>query len=323
MSRGAPIAEPARLRLAQALALALLATAACVKNELVTLGYGSPPPYHFETPQLVTELASANRTDNPTLTGDLLEIFFTSDRVSGNGDVWVARRASVNVPFGTPTAVSEVNTTDFETSSAISTDGLTLWFGSDRGGGVGGNDIWVSGRASRTAPWSTPINVVSLNTVADDIPRPTGQHDLIMPLASTAAVPSVYQTYFAGRVARGAPFAPPVPIPSIDHPNKSSVDAFLTDDGLTVFYSSAPVSDVDGGAADAGPTADAGAPTADLFVAWRRSTDEDFSAFQPLDDLNTSFDERDPWLTPDGKTLYFTSDRGGVLNIYTAAVKPR
>ena len=48
-----------------------------------------------------------------------------------------------------------------------------------------------------------------------------------------------------------------------------------------------------------------------------------FSATQPLDDLNTGGNERDPWLTPDGKTLYFTSDRGGMLTIYTAAVKPR
>jgi Tol biopolymer transport system component len=44
---------------------------------------------------------------------------------------------------------------------------------------------------------------------------------------------------------------------------------------------------------------------------------------QALDDLNTPGDERDPWLTADGTTLYFTSDRGGALNIYPAAVKPR
>ena len=64
-------------------------------------------------------------------------------------------------------------------------------------------------------------------------------------------------------------------------------------------------------------------PSADLFVAFRRSTSEPFSATFPLDDLNTGGDERDPWLTPDGKTLYFTSDRDGALSIYTAAVKPR
>jgi Tol biopolymer transport system component len=58
-------------------------------------------------------------------------------------------------------------------------------------------------------------------------------------------------------------------------------------------------------------------------VAWRRSTNEAFSVTQPLSDLNTPADERDPWLSPDGTTLYFTSDRGGILNIYTARVQPR
>ena len=76
---------------------------------------------------------------------------------------------------------------------------------------------------------------------------------------------------------------------------------------------------------DGGPPSDAGivTPFADLFVAWRQSTSEPFSFTQALDDLNTGGDERDPWLTADGKTLYFTSDRDGALNIYTAAVKPR
>ena len=73
---------------------------------------------------------------------------------------------------------------------------------------------------------------------------------------------------------------------------------------------------------DGGPTVDGGGlPTADLFVAPRRSVDEEFGSYLPLDDLNTPGDERDPWLTPDGKTLYFTSDRDGALNIYTAAVR--
>jgi Tol biopolymer transport system component len=63
--------------------------------------------------------------------------------------------------------------------------------------------------------------------------------------------------------------------------------------------------------------------TADLYVAWRQSVNDAFSVTQPLGDLNTPGDERDPWLTPDGKTLYFTSDRDGTLNIYTAVVKPR
>ena len=105
-----------------------------------------------------------------------------------------------------------------------------------------------------------------------------------------------------------------------------SVDGFLTDDGLTMFFSSAPVAEPADAAVsspDGGKTADAGVANSDLFVASRRSTSEQFCVPLPLADLNTVADERDPWLTPDGTTLYFTSDRGGVLNIYTAAVKPR
>jgi hypothetical protein len=234
--------------------------------------------------------------------------------------------------------VTAVNGDSFETSSAISTDGLTLWFGSDRAGGVGANDIWVTQRATRASAWSTPENVLALNSPADDIPRPPGEHALVMPMSSTKATATNpasggnYQTYLATRATQGAPFGAPLAIPELDYPDRSTVDGFLTDDGLTMFFSSAPlaepadaaVSTTDGGkTADGGRTADAGVANSDLFVAWRLSTSATFSMTQPLDDLNTAADERDPWLSPDGTTLFFTSDRGGVLSIYTATVKPR
>jgi hypothetical protein len=304
---------------ARAFGLAIaLGAAACQSGRTLVLGYAMAQPYHFGPAQIVPELATTTRTDNPTLTGDLLEIFFTSDRVSGNGDIWTAKRASPSLPFDPPTAVTELNMDSFETSSAISTDGLTLWFGSDRAGGVGSTDIWVSTRTTRTATWSTPVNVVALNTAAEDIPRPPGQHDLVMPLASTIASAGLYETYFATRPSRGAPFGAPVLVDEVDQPDLATVDGFLTDDGLTLFFSRSP----------AAPAADAGTDggvvmKADLFVAFRRSTNEAFQLTVPLYDLNTSADERDPWLTPDGKTLYFTSDRDGVLSIYTATVLPR
>ena len=304
----------------------------CTAGKTVSLGNVNPVPYHFDTPVQVAELASSSRTDNPTLTGDLLEIYFTTDRVSGNGDVWFATRPTATAPFGTPAPVTAVNGDSFETSSAISADGLTLWFGSDRAGGVGANDIWVTQRVSRASDWSTPVNVVALNTPDDDIPRPPGQHALVMPMSSTKMTvnnPSSgnYQTYLAARTNQGASFGAPVAIPELDYVDRSTVDGFLTDDGLTMFFSSAPLAepaDAAVSAADGGrAAADAGAANSDLYVAWRLSTTAPFLLTQPLDDLNTPADERDPWLSPDGTTLYFTSNRGGVLNIYTAAVKPR
>jgi hypothetical protein len=314
-------------RRATCAAAALAACVACT-GRTNSLGDKDPRPYRFEAPQLVAELSSNARTDNPTLTADLLEIYFTSDRVSGNGDLWYARRTNPRMAFDVPLPIAELNMDTFETSSAISADGLTLWFGSDRTGGVGSTDIWMATRPNRYASWTPPVNVLALNTVLEDIPRPPGEHPLVMPLSSKQGTSAVYQTYFATRSRAGAPFeTAPVLVAKLARTDQSTVDGFLSEDGLTLFYSSSPLTypaDAGPRAGDAGLTLDGGpVPSADLFVAWRLSVNDDFLVAYPLDDLNTSGDERDPWLTPDGKTLYFTSDRNGALNIYTAAVKPR
>jgi len=304
-------------------AVVVTAATACNGGRLNSLGDKQPRRYHFEAPLIVPELAALGRTDNPTLTADLLEIYFTTDRQSGNGDVWFARRSDRGRAFESPAPITEVNSDAFETSAAISADGLTLWFGSDRAGGFGSTDIWMSTRPDRLAAWSTPVNVVALNTTVEDIPRPPGQHGLVMPLSSKQGASVIYRTFLATRSGAGAPFGTPVLIDKLVYADRSTVDGFLTDDGLTLFFSSSPLMYP----ADAGPRVnDAGMilePSADLYVARRRSVNETFELTQTLDDLNTGGDERDPWLTPDGKTLYFTSDRDGTLSIYTAAVKPR
>lgn len=294
-------------------AATLLAALSCDAGVL-QVGSGGAIPYDFGTPTLVKELASSGRCENPTLTRDRLAIYFTTIRSGAtDGDVWFAERPSVDEPFGAPAPVAGVNSDSFETSSAISADGLTLWFGSKRPGGSGGVDIWVSERTARTADWSAPTNLAGLNSPADDIPRPPGQHALVMPLASTAntaANPgaSNYQTYLASRATTSSPFDSPTPLPELDYPDRSTVDAFLTDDGLTMFFSSTPLQE---------------STAADLFVAFRRSTAQQFTVTQKLTALDTTYDERDPWLSADGTVLYFTSDREGTLNIFSVPVTPR
>jgi hypothetical protein len=264
---------------------------------------GERPPFHFSEVVLVSELAFGS--ENPTLTADLLEIYFTSSRPDDLGDtggnVWVARRSSAQAPFEPPVPVSELNTPAFETSAAVSADGLTLWVGSDRAGGLGDLDVWRSSRSSRTAPWSPPVDVAELNSLARDLPRPLGDHGRTMPLSSQRSSPNSYQTFLAVREAPTLPFASPAPIPELAFPDRSTVDAFLSDDGLILFFSS--------GSAGA---------KADLYVALRRSTSEPFSASGPLFELNTAAEERDPWLSPDGTKLFFVSDRDGPLSIYQA-----
>jgi hypothetical protein len=58
-----------------------------------------------------------------------------------------------------------INTAFVDQSPALSPDGLSLYFASDRPGGLGGTDLWVSRRASKHSPWDVPVNLGSpINT---------------------------------------------------------------------------------------------------------------------------------------------------------------
>jgi hypothetical protein len=281
---------------------AVVALTAC-GGQPVSLGTERPPPFRFDSPRLVSELGLG---ENPTLTSDLTEIYFTSGRGTPDGNVWTARRATPTAPFSEPTAVSEVNSPRYETSAAVSADGLTLWIGSDRDNVVEDIDIWVSNRSSRSGAWSTPSNVSALNSTLKDLPRPPGEHGLTMPMSSERDSPMLYQTYLAIRASASEPFAAPDPVSELFEVGRTVVDACLSDDGLALFFTS--------GAAMGKP---------DLFVAWRETVSEPFTVSDALSDLNTPADERDPWLSPDGTTFFFTSDRAGELNIYETKVRPR
>jgi len=144
--------------------------------------------------------------------------------------------------------------------------------------------------------------VAALHSSAKDIPRPLGQHDLVMPMGSQRDSSVGYQTFLAARPATTQPFARLDLVSGLASDQEAVADGFLPGDGLTLFYSVTP--------SDAPP---------DLFMATRATTAQPFSQPSPLRDLNTAADERDPWLSPDGSTFFFSSDRGGNLQIYEVA----
>src|SRR6478609_2962723 len=209
---------------------ALAAAWAGCGGTIVDLGDPRPPPYRFGTPRLLSELGTTYSNQNPTLTGDLLDIYFTSNRSDMSADVWTAHRASAGDPFDPPTLVAEVSSPLYETSPAIAVDGLSLYVGSNRDGTTGGIDIWASTRSDRSAAWSTPVDLTALNSPVDDIPRPPGQHGLVMPMASEREVTGGYRTYLAARSDVDHPFEAPAVVTGLVG-GDIFADAFLSDDG--------------------------------------------------------------------------------------------
>ncbi len=82
----------------------------------------------------------------------------TSNRAGtvGGLDLWVSTRGSVEDPWSLPINLNDDNinrggdpvldTTANDGATALSWDGLTMIFYSNRAGGLGGNDLYVSTR---------------------------------------------------------------------------------------------------------------------------------------------------------------------------------
>jgi len=105
------------------------------------------------------------------ISSDGLELYFGSDRPGGQGDdIWVTKRENVIDPWelsfnpGTP-----VNGPYSEGAPCITPDGLSLYFGSNRPGGLGNWDIYVTKRATIEDPWEEPVNLgASVNSASDE-----------------------------------------------------------------------------------------------------------------------------------------------------------
>jgi hypothetical protein len=70
-----------------------------------------------------------------------------------------------------------VNSADIDVNAALSPDERTLYFVSNRPGGLGGNDIWASHRKCKTCDWETPYNLgAPINSAAAE-GAPTLSHD--------------------------------------------------------------------------------------------------------------------------------------------------
>jgi len=115
----------------------------------------------FAPAVLVPDVNSAANDLQPNLRRDGLEIYFASNRTGAPGtlgalggvDLFAATRAGAAQPWSTPLNLgASVNSADGdETRPSLSWDAMTLYFGSNRPGGEGASDIFVTTRQRRTS----------------------------------------------------------------------------------------------------------------------------------------------------------------------------
>lgn len=253
----------------------------------------------FVAPMLVAELSGPGADDDPTLTGDLLEIYFASDRAGGAGedDIWRSVRASASEPWQPPAPVAELNSAQQDEAPGITADGLEIYLSSSRGGG---NDIWMSTRTSREEAWLPPTLVTELSSGSGDFQAQPSPSKLRLVLYRSSGDRDVYEST---RVAVDQPWSSPATLSTISTPDGDRSPCLYGSE-LEIVFSS----DRDSGTFD----------VQDLFWATRPALGDEFGSALPLTTVNSPADDDDPWVSPDGRVLYFSSDRGGDTEIYEA-----
>lgn len=252
------------------------------------------PTGAFATPVPIAELNSPETEDDPSMTADGLEIFFMSFR-DGTERLYRATRASTADPWSTPMRVLDIDGSNGQVNNTkISPDGLTLVFSSsNKLPNQGMADLWIATRVDRQSPWSLrPLS--ELSTPLGDIEPFLTPDGLVLYFNSNRDGAANGDIYVATRMTPDDLFGTPQRV------------AELSTDGY------------DGGifTADGGRLALMHNPMngdLDLVMATRASIDEPFGPMETMPVVNSPVRDQDPWLSLDGHTLIFASDRDDPL----------
>jgi serine/threonine protein kinase len=105
---------------------------------------------------------SSDGGQTPCISAEGLTLYFSSWRSSGHGkmDIWIASRETTEDEWGAPVNLGPtINSSVVDWSPSISADGLELFIDSDRPGGIGKGDLWMTRRSTTDDPWSEPVNL--------------------------------------------------------------------------------------------------------------------------------------------------------------------
>jgi Tol biopolymer transport system component/tetratricopeptide (TPR) repeat protein len=245
------------------------------------------------------------------LSYDGLEIYIESFQPGGSGyvDLWRLRRDSVDEDWGSPENLGpEVNTENNDATACISADGLTLYFNSNRPGGHGKADIYITTRATRGQPWGEAVNIGQLINSPDEDAFPWIVTDGLE-LYFDSTRPGGYgrkDIWVAKRATENDPWGEPENLGSnINSPSYDGLTCISADGLWLFFHSERP----------------GGYGSADIWMTRRASLSEPWQI--PINlgsSVNSPVYESLPRISPDGSTLYFITNSGGIWDNWQAPI---
>jgi Tol biopolymer transport system component len=137
--------------------------------------------------------------------------------------------------FASPELLANVNSAAFDHLPRVSSNELTLWFTSERGGGAGAADVWTASRASIDAPFGTPTVMSAMSGSSGDESAALTRDGLVLVFDSTREGDS--DIFIATRTSAAEAFPSPTRLSAVNS-TVNEYNVFLTLDERELFFSS-------------------------------------------------------------------------------------
>jgi Tol biopolymer transport system component len=253
----------------------------------------------------------------PSVSRDGKTFFMASNRPGSQGlDIWLARRASTDQPWGEPVNMgAPVNSASNDFCPMASRDGREFYFVSNRPGGCGGDDIYVTrfrDDGSVEDPKNLGCTVNSAGNEAGPVPitEPRGRTLLYFsstrpggPNPEADGATSGDADLYVSEMTGGS-YAAPTLVAGVNSAQEDG-QPYIQRDGLELYFFS---------------TRPGGFGAQDIWRATRASVTRPWSEPVNLGEgINTAAGETRPSMSWDGTTLFFGSTRStSESNIFTS-----
>lgn len=193
----------------------------------------------FENLTALTSLNTAGNEGTPFLSHDALTLYFYATREGGPGDrdLWFATRQEVRDDFGEPEQVLGVNGATYDHLPWLSDDELTLYYTTERQGGIGHSDIWKATRASKSDAFADHTLVPGINSEDREDAIAFSPDRLTVYFTTDRDTDGNLDIWRATRSSRGADFADPEEVPGLNSDTEDT-NLALTRDGKRLYFSS-------------------------------------------------------------------------------------
>lgn len=239
--------------------------------------------------------------DDPSLTADGRELFFGAIR-NGNTDesLYLARRATLDEPWGEPTEVGGLGGDDtLESNVDVLPDGLLLTYSRDIESGSS-TDLFYAARDARDADFNSPSRFTTLSSGQGEYGMWLDPTQLTAILCSNRSGSADEALWTSTRSAVGQPFPAPAPIAELDSP-ADECDPHLPDPLTMYFTRNVAARSLD----------------LDLYVTRRASIGAPWDPPTRIDELSQpETRDSDPWVSADQSVMYFSSNRSGADRLY-------